>query len=121
MKTLHRNKRKLYLCQLYNDDNRKKYKEPIELLENWQVTNTDAEFMNLGLEAYDYVRIRTSVDHGKYYHLGDRCYINVALPEKHDTLCKTADYEVYKDPIITLNECTVLLKKLSGRNSNNIY
>ena len=121
MKTLHRNKRKLYLCNIFEENGLKRYYEPIKLFENWQVTGTDSEFMNLGLESYDYIRIRTSVDHAKHYHLGDRCYINITPPEKYDKLCKTADYEVYKDPIVSLNECTVLLKKLSGRNSNNIY
>lgn len=121
MKTLHRNKRKLYVCQIYQDGNLKKFKEPIELRENWQVTNTGADFKNLGLDSYDYVRIRTSVNHAEYYHLGDRVYINAKLPDTHDVMCKTADYEVYKDPVVMLNECEVLLKRMSGRDVKNIF
>ena len=121
MKTLHRNKRKLYLCELYEENGLKKYKEPVELRENWQVTSSDVEFKNLGLDSYDYVRIKTSVSHSSYYHLGDRLYISVTPPEKHDVMCKTADYEVYKDPVVTLNECEVLLKRLSGKNAKSIF
>lgn len=143
MKTLHRNKRKLYLCVAYEDNGRRKFHEPIELYENWNITNTDAEFMNIGLELFNYARIRTSVDHADYYHVGDRVYLFTTPPSistqqeqettpdtepstepisTYDEYCTTADYQVYKDPIITLNECTVWLQKVSGRNGNsNIY
>lgn len=123
MKTLHRNKRKIYLCQVYNEDgsNLKKFKEPIMLKENWQVTNSEADYKNLGLDSYDYVRIRTDVSHADYYHLGDRAYIKVQPPEEHDVMCKKADYEVYKDPVVMLNECEVLFKRMSGKNGNSIF
>lgn len=115
MKTLRRNKRVLYVCELYEDNKLKKYKEPIKLFENWQVTNTDADLKALGMDAYIYIRIKTDLSHAKYYHLGDKVYINNPIPETHDVLCKTADYEVFKPPISTLNECEILLKKLSGK------
>lgn len=121
MKTLHRNKRKLYLCQIYQDGNLKKFREPIKLKENWQTTNTDADFKNLGLDSYEYVRIRTNVNHSKYYHLGDRLYITNEPPEEHDVMCKTADYEVIKDPVVMLNECEILLKRMSGKSGKNIF
>lgn len=122
MKTLHRNKRPMYLCQVYQSGTMKKYKEPIRLLENWQVTNTDSLFMNLGLESYDYIKIKTSVNHAKYYHLGDKAYIFVNPPTTYDDIAKDADYIVYRDPIVTFSECQVLLKKLSGRNGDkNIF
>lgn len=119
MKTLHRNKRKLYLCKAYEDNGRRKFREPIELYENWNVTNTHADFMNIGLELFNYARIRTSVEHANYYHTGDRVYLYTTPPDIQDDYCTTADYQVYKDPIITLNECTVWLQKISGRNGNN--
>lgn len=131
MKTLHRNKRKLYLCKAYFDETtgRRKFEAPIEIYENWQVTNTDAEFLNIGLELFNYARIRTSIEHADYYHVGDKLYLFTKpskLPTKEDPtfdeFATTADYQVYKDPIITLNEVTVWLQKLSGHNKNdNIY
>lgn len=122
MRTLHRNKRKLYLCESYEEDNRRYFKEPIKLFENWQYVQTDASFEKLGWEAYDYIRIKTNLNHANYYHMGDRLYIGVEPPEEHDLLCKTANFEVYRDPIITLNEVEVVCKKLSGRNgTRNIF
>lgn len=115
MRTLHRNKRPLYLCQKYKSGDLVLYKEPIKLYENYQVTSSEADLISMGIESYIYIRIKTDLDHRKYYHLGDRVYINVEPPETHDALCKTADYEVCVTPIPTLNECEVLLKKLSGR------
>lgn len=122
MKTLHRNKRKLYLCQVYQDGSSKRYREPIKLFANWQVVRTDSEFKNLGLEVYDYIKIKVDKTDSNLYHLGDKLYINVEPPEIHSTVCKDADYYVYSDPLITLEECTVVAKKLSGRNGDkNIF
>ena len=123
MKTLHRNKRKITICKLLgpNEKQVRTYDKPIVLLENWQVINASSEFKSVGQEVYDSVRIKTSADHAKYYHFGDRAYIDIEAPEEYDMYCETADYEVVADPIVTLNECNVLLKKLSGRNGRNVY
>lgn len=115
MKTLHRNKRKLTICHMYQDGKLKKFKEPIELYENYQVTNSESDLLSLGMESYIYIRIKTDLSHLEYYHLGDRVYINNPVPDVHDVLCKDADYEVFRVPIPTLNECEIMLKKLSGR------
>ena len=90
MKTLHRNKRPIYLCEAYDDGHIKKYKEPILLKENWTITKSWVDMNNIGLDSYEYVRIKTSVDHAKYYHLGDRAYIQVQPPTEHDVICKSA-------------------------------
>ena len=116
MKALRRNKRKLAICHMYQDGAIKKFKEPIILYENYQVTNSEADLVSMGMESYIYIRIKTSLSHLDYYHLGDRVYINNPVPEEHDILCKGADYEVYHVPVPTLNECEIMLKKLSGRN-----
>ncbi len=121
MKTLHRNKRKIYICEAYPDAHIRKFHEPTMLKENWSITNTFTTFVNIGLDSYEYVRIKTSVDHAKYYHLGDRAYIQVEPPEEHDEMCKTTDFEVCKDPVVSLNECEILLKRLSGRNNGSIF
>ena len=42
-------------------------------------------------------------------------YINNTPPEIEDTLCKNADYEVYKPPVVTFNQLEVLLKQRSGK------
>lgn len=114
MRPLLRNKRKLTLCQMYQDGRLKKFKEPIELYENYQVTNNDADLVSMGMESYSYIRIKTDLSHLHYYHLGDRVYINKPVPEEYDVLCEDADYEVYKVPVPTLNECEIVLKELSG-------
>lgn len=113
MINLLRNKRKLYVCTV--DKTSKSYNEPIELYENYQVTNSIADEKVFGLDAYLYLRIQTSPSHKDYYHLGDRVYVNVEPPKIHDIMCETADYQVYKEPILSLNEYEVLLKRRSGR------
>lgn len=118
MRSLLRNKRKVYLCQLYKDGNIKKYREPILVYDNYQVTNNDSDLVSLGLESYNYLKIKTDLSRIGIYHLGDRAYINVIPPAEHDPLCKTADYEVYKEPVVALNQLEIVLKKLSGRNGS---
>ena len=122
MKQLHRNRRKIYMCKAYRDGSLVKYEEPVLLKENWQLINTSTEVKQVGLEVYDGIRIKTSPSHAKYYHVGDRAYVFVDIPEQHDENCRDADYVVDADPLVTLNECHVLLKKRSGKNgSKNIY
>ena len=115
MITLNRNKRKIYVCNKVQNGDLKTFNEPIELYENYSVTNTEADLESFGMDAYMYLRIMTNKSHKNYYHLGDRVYINVTPPETHDNLCKDADYEVYKDPVLSLNSLTVLLKRRSGK------
>lgn len=118
MITLNRNKRKIYVCnkvQNLESKDIKKYSEPITLYENYAVTNTEADLESFGMDAYMYLRIHTDISHELYYHLGDRVYVDIVPPEVHDELCKTADYEVYKDPVKSLNSITILLKRRSGR------
>lgn len=121
MITLLRNRKKIYVCNAKltpNADTKstiKEYDNPIELYENCQVTHGTADFERFGLDAYQYARIKTSANHGKYYHLGDAVYVNVTPPKHHDKFCKTADYVVSEDPIITINECEILLRRRSGR------
>jgi len=115
MISLLRNKRKLYLCNVSLNNGIKTYAEPIELYENYQVTDTDADRTQYGLDWDKHIRIKTNISHLNYYHLGDRLYINVAPPEIHDELCKTADYEVEKPPKASFNEVEIILKRLGGR------
>ena len=115
MITLNRNKRKIYVCKKVPNNNLKIYEEPVELYENYVITDTEADLQSFGMDAYMYLRIRTNASHKEYYHLGDRVFVNVTPPTEHDNLCKTADYEVYTDPILSLNSLTVLLKRRSGK------
>lgn len=123
MRNLHRNRRKLYVAEVYWDENgRKKYKRPIELYENWQVVNSDSLFMNIGWEVYDYIKIKTTPEHAKYYHMGDKVYINTVPSDTFDTMSDDADYIVKSDPIVTLSECSIMLHKMSGENGGrNIF
>lgn len=114
MITLLRNRRKLYVCNAYFQNNIKLFNEPIELYENYQVTNNDAEIGAFGMEAYKKIRIKSGKSHAKYYKLGDRVFINVTPPKEHDPLCSTADYEVIQEPIETYGYVEVMLQKRSG-------
>lgn len=115
MVILNRNKRKIYVCAVVKEGNLKIYKEPKQLYENYRVTDTEADLEAFGMDAYMYVRIQTNINNKDYYHIGDRVYINNKPPKEHDKLCKDADYEVYTDPVPSLNSLTVLLKRRSGK------
>lgn len=117
MTSLLRNKRKLYLCKIYIENNITKYKEP-ELLEtNYQPTNSDGEIIALGSEYSEYLRIKDSISIGKKFNNGDKCYVFVEPPSETDVLCKNADFIVSGEPLLALNECEVTLKRLTGKKS----
>lgn len=114
MRTLLRNKRDIYLCQKYQDGNLTKFKEPISLKENYVPTNSSGDLIAIGMTYPKYLRIKTDVSEKKLYHPKDRVYVYKKPPEQHDVLCKDADYEVYKQPSIYINEMEVMLYRLSS-------
>lgn len=114
MRNLRRNKREIYLCQKYQDNLLNKYKEPILLYENYLPTNSEGDLISLGMNYPMYLRIKTSIDEKDLFHAGDRIYVYNTLPEEQDILCKNADYEVYKKPMIFINSVEIMLRRLSG-------
>ena len=63
-----------------------------------------------------YLRIKTNVVEKDLFHPKDRLYVYKDKPTTHDDLCENADYEVYKEPLIFINELEVMLKRLSDDN-----
>ena len=114
MVTLKRNKRKIYLCKKYIDNNITKYKKPILIITDYQPVNSTGEIISIGPEYMQYLKIQDIIKIGKQFSNGDRCYVYVKPPKEHDVLCETADFYVNGDPIITLNSSTVSLKRLTG-------
>lgn len=116
MNNLKRNKRKLYLCNKYEEDDKYFYRQPIELYENYLPTNSNGELITLGLEYPMYLKIKTSIREKDLFHPKDRLYVYKQPPEEFDELCDDADYEVYKEPLQFINEYEVMLKRLSDDN-----
>lgn len=114
MRNLLRNKRKLYLCQKQQDGLLDIFGEPIVLMENYVPTNSSGDLISIGLEYPKYLRIKTSISEKDLFHPKDRLYVYQQPPTIHDNLCKTADYEVYKQPSLFINEMEVMLKRLSS-------
>ena len=115
MRCMQRNKRKLYLCNRYQDNLIVRYTEPKELNVNYQATNSEGDLIALGLDFPMYMRIKTELSTGALFKAGDRIYIKSKPLEDRDGLCKDADYEVDSDPIVSLNSVEITLKKLSGK------
>lgn len=114
MVCLKRNKQKLFLCKKFVDDGITKYKEPIEIMTDYQPTNSTGEVIGIGKEYTQYLRIKDILKIGQMFSNGDRCYVYEKPPETHDSLCKTADFIVNGEPLLTLNQCEVRLKRLTG-------
>lgn len=111
---LKRNKRTLYLCKKYIENDITKYKEPIPIKTNWQPISSTGEIIAIGEEYSQYLKIEDVIEIGEQFSNGDKCYVYVNPPEKHDKLCKNADFYVNGNPINTLNSSTVSLKRLTG-------
>ena len=114
MRNLRRNKRRLYLCQKYQDNLLNKYKAPIELWEDYLPTNSEGDLISIGMDYPMYLRIKTSIKEKDLFHPKDRLYVYKDKPVEHDVLCKNADYEVYKKPMLYINEMEIMLRRLSG-------
>ncbi len=115
MTSLLRNKRPIYLCKKDIQGNITKYKEPEEIKTNYQPTNSEGEMIALGPEYSEFLRIKDNPSIGKKFGNGDKCYVFITPPSEHDFLCKNADFIVSGEPLITLNESEVTLKRLTGK------
>lgn len=115
MTSLLRNKRPIYLCKKDIQGNITKYKEPEEIKTNYQPTNSEGEIIVLGPEYTEYLKIKDNAEIGKKFNNGDKCYVFITPPSEHDFLCKNADFIVSGEPLITLNESEVTLKRLTGK------
>lgn len=115
MRCLMRNKRKLLVCSEYQENEISKFKKPMCIMANYQVTNSEGDLVALGMDFPMYIRIKTDVNLKHWFKAGDRVYINTEPAQPFDGLCKDADYEVDSDPIVSLNTVEITLKKLSGK------
>ena len=115
MRCLARNKRKLYLCQEYQDGQISKFKSPVPIKTNYNFTNSEGDLIALGMDFPMYIRIKTDKTQEGIFKAGDRLYIGIEPPKEYDPLCKQANYEVDSDPSVSLNFVEVTLKKLSGK------
>lgn len=109
---LKRNKRPFYLCKKIK--NSTKFEKPIKCNLNYEPTNTVGERLTLGEDYSMYLRIKCTPKEASQFKNGDKCYIYVLPPEEHDDLCKNADYIVEGNPLNTLNQSEINLRKLSG-------
>lgn len=114
MNSLKRNKQQLFLCKKTVINGITKYQEPIPIRTNYQPTNSVGEVIGIGTEYTQYLRIKDILSVGKQFSNGDRCYVYVNPPEEHDALCKNADFIVNGEPLLTLNQSEVRLKRLTG-------
>lgn len=119
MNSLMRNKRDLYLCERYVDEEYQviKFKTPVKLTVDWQPISTDSQVLSLGTEYSKYIRIKGKISETSRFNYKDRVYVY----EKPDfnnfnVMGEDADYEVINAPVNMLNDGEVLLKKLSGEN-----
>lgn len=113
MRTLERNKRRLYICKKYEDNGLIKYEPPVELYDNYTPTNSESDLMGIGMTYPMYLRIKTDIQNVNRYAPGDRLYVYKDKPLNYDPLAKDCDYIVLDTPLSTINQVEVTLKRLS--------
>lgn len=110
MRTLERDKKPLYICSKKKDTDPVQFEEPVKRYLNVVATTSEADIVAFGESYREYRRAKISVDDIEKYHEGDRAYIYVTPPEKHDVLCEGADFEIYSVSD-SVSEVSVLFKR----------
>lgn len=110
MVSMTRNKRTIYLCKKQEDS--LEFARPIELKVNYRPTYSSNDVLALGNNYTLYQTIKCTPKMAKKFSFNDRIYIT--KPEKFDSSCNDADFYVYGEPLITLNEAEITIRKLSG-------
>lgn len=114
MRTLLRNKRKVYLCKSFVSNNVTQYEEPKEFKINYEPTNSSSQLFTFGQHYAKNLQAIVDLEIGKEFKEGDKCYIFVEPPSQHDRLCSNADYVVSVLPQTTLNQVKLVFTRLSG-------
>ena len=110
MVSMTRNKRTIFLCKKKKDS--LEFETPIELKVNYRPTYSSSDVLALGNNYTLYQTIKCTPKMAENFSFNDRIYIK--KPENFDPSCNDADFYVYGEPLITLNEAEVTLRKLSG-------
>lgn len=120
MRTLLRNKRPLYLCKSFKNENGiMEFQKPVSLKINYEPTNSSSQLFAFGQHYAENLQAIVDLEIGKQFKEGDRCYIFVKPPIKHDRLCKNADYIVNVLPQTSLNQVKLNFIRLSGTVNKN--
>lgn len=114
MNHLIRNKRKVYLCNQVEENNRLIFTQPEEYNLNFQPLSTDGEIIVAGNEYNKRLAVYTSPKIAQNFHNNDRCYVFVEIPEQYDKTCTNADYYVDGEPLTYLNESRFYLQRMTG-------
>lgn len=116
MNSLMRNKRPLYLCKKYIDEdvNVIKFEAPKEIIIDWQPISSDGQTLVVGIEYSEYIRVKGTAEEVSVFNNKDRVYIfKKPKLNQFDVMCNDAEYEVSNNPVITLNDGEVMLRRLS--------
>lgn len=111
MRTLERDKKALYICEKIKDSDPVQFKPPVEVKLNVVATTSEADIVAFGDSYKEYRRAKISVNELDKFHEGDRAYIYVTPPDKHDVLCETADFEI-KSVSDSISQASILFKRL---------
>ena len=114
MRTLERNKSLLYLCKKYEDGDIIKYESPKPYYDNYTPTNTESDLIGIGMTYPMYLRIKSDIKNKDRYSPGDRLYVYKKPPKTHDVLARDCDYIVDEEPLKTINQVEIRLKRLSS-------
>lgn len=112
MNCLKINKNKFYLCRKL--PNSTKFGKPIPIKLNYQPTNSVGEIITLGQDYSMYLKIKCTLKEAEPFKNGDKCYVYVKPPKIYDPLCNDADYIVDGNPLNTINQSEIRLRKLNG-------
>lgn len=114
MVNLNRNKRGLYLCK--KKKNTLLYEKPEFYKINYQPATSISNMINAGEDYTMFLIATCTPEIAKNFSYNDRCYINVMpkLDDDFDGTCDDADYFVYGEPLCTLNEAVIKIRKLGG-------
>lgn len=110
MVNLTRNKRTIYLCK--KKENSIEFEKPIEIKINRMPTYSSSDTIALGINARMYQTIKCTPKVASNFSNSDRVYLQKPVNFRSD--CNDADYFIYGDPMITLNEAEITMRKMNG-------
>lgn len=117
MVNMTRNKKTIYLCK--KKSNSIEFDKPKAIKVNCMPTYSSSDTLALGVNAMIYQTIKCTPKIAKEFSNSDRIYLK--KPQDFDGSCNDADFYVYGEPMIFINQGEVTIRKMNGEIEDGNY
>lgn len=113
MRTLNRDKKALWVCKKIPNSEPQQFEAPVKRLLNTVATTSEYDIVAFGESYKEYRKATIPMSQKHLFNEGDRVYMYVTPPTKHDKLCNECDFEI-KSILDSISQTRIVFKRLQS-------